>query len=99
MKDIVCNMALTFITYNEAINCKSVRIHTVDNENSIRLLNWCRDRELYLLWVLDEYNEDLTIDSIISNISNINNYCYDYITICYLDDSHPDVVELKLSWL
>ena len=91
-------MALTFIKYSELINYKSIGINTITNENAVRLLNWCRDKELYLLWGFDPYNEDRTIDTIISSISN-SKYVYEYITICYLDDSHPDVVELKLTWL
>ena len=91
-------MALTFIKYDDRINYKSIRIHTVDNENSVRLLNWCKDKELYIYWWTNEYNGDRTVDTIISGIS-ISKYIHDHITICYLDSSHPDVVELKLTWL
>ena len=89
-------MALTFIKYSESVNYKSIRIHTVDNENSIRLLNWCRDKELYLYWWA--YDGNIDVDTMISIISD-GNYIHDHITICYLDESHSDVVELKLTWL
>ena len=88
-------MALTIITYSELVNYKSIGI-SVDNENSIRFLNWCRDKELYLYWWA--YDGNIDVDTMISIISD-GNYTTSYITICYLDDSHPDVVELKLSWL
>ena len=91
-------MALRFITYSDAINYKYIRIHTVNNENAIRLLNWCRDKELYLYWFNDDYVGVRNIDTIISGISK-GKYLTDYITIYYLDELHPDVVELKLTWL
>ena len=91
-------MALTFIKYGDRFNYKTIRINTITNENSIQFLNWCRDKELYLYWWGDGYLGVRNIDMVISDISK-SRYVIDYITIYYLDDSHPDVVELKLSWL
>ena len=91
-------MALTFIKYSESVNYKSIRIHTVDNKNAMRFLHWCIDKELYLYWWSDQYNGVRNMNTIISSIAE-NKYVYDYITICYLDELHPDVVELKLTWL
>ena len=91
-------MALTFIKYSESVNYKSIRIHTVDKNAAIGFLNWCRDKELYLYWFNDDYVGVRNMNTIISSISK-GSYVSSYITICYLDDLHPDVVELKLSWL
>ena len=91
-------MALTFIKYSDRVNYKTICINTITNENSIRLLNWCRDKELYLYWFNDDYVGVRNIDTILSSISK-GSYVSSYITICYLDESHSDVVELKLTWL
>ena len=91
-------MALTFIKYSDRVNYKTICINTITNENSIRLLNWCIDKELYFYWWGDGYLGVRNIDTIIWSISKAK-YVIDYIVIYYLDDSHPDVVELKLTWL
>ena len=90
-------MALNLIIDGDIIvlnKYKTIYFSNIAGSHLIDIINWCDNKELYFY----AYDGETEFFKLLKKIKiNPNTNCNLYVR--YKDETHPDVVEFKLTWL